>query len=129
MYTPYDRHCAVSELIGKTVETITGMDAGDDEINFKCSDGSVYTMWHAQDCCESVYLADVEGDVSDLIGSPIVVAEEVSSDGAPAPAGGWNESYTWTFYRIATAKGFVVLRWFGESNGYYSEGVDFAKVS
>jgi len=34
---------------------------------------------HYQDCCEHVRLEDVVGDLDDLIGTPIVVAEEVSS--------------------------------------------------
>ncbi len=59
---------------------------------------------------------------------PLVVAEDVSSDDFPAPPGDYVESYTWTFYRLATAKGFVVIRWLGESNGYYSESVDFCRV-
>lgn len=71
---------------------------------------------------------DIEGDVRDLVGQPLVVAEDVSSDDFPAPPGDYVESYTWTFYRLATAKGFAVIRWLGESNGYYSESVDLCRV-
>lgn len=34
-----------------------------------------------------------------------------------------------TFYRIATAKGQVVIRFYGSSNGYYSESVSFAQLT
>ncbi len=72
-------------------------------------------------------MEDVCGDIYDLIGSPITQAEEcVSTD--PLSGHEAYESFTWTFYRIATAKGQVVFRWLGESNGYYSEGVDFVRI-
>lgn len=34
----------------------------------------------------------------------------------------------WTFYKFASAKGYVTVRWYGESNGYYSTSVYFEEV-
>lgn len=125
----YRSQVCFSELKGKTLTKIEGMEVDCSLVKFSCSDGSEYLMYHDQDCCESVGINDVEGDVSDIIGLPVVIAEEVSSEDYPAPSGDYVESYTWTFYRISTQKGMVVLRWLGESNGYYSESVSFAKIS
>ena len=87
-------------------------------------------MLHDQDCCEHVYLEDVNGDLGDLVGVPIVTATEESSGenppGVETPLGS-DDSFTWTFYRISTIKGTVVLRWYGSSNGYYSESVGLNK--
>jgi hypothetical protein len=120
----------ISELIGKTIKEIKG-GAGDDTMTFVCADGTVYTMYHSQDCCESVYIADIVGDLPDLIGTPILRAEESTSGDRPAdlPAPEYEaESQTWTFYKLATVKGWVDIRWYGSSNGYYSEGVTFARA-
>lgn len=114
------------ELKGKTIIKIEGMEKNSDCIEFFCSDGTKYIMDHKQDCCESVYLEDVCGDVKDLLNSPILLAEEVQNADGPALYK-YEESWTWTFYKIATIKGTVTLRWYGASNGYYSEEVDFHK--
>lgn len=95
-----------------------------DEINFYCSDGYLYTMKHFQDCCESVTIDTIDGDFDDLIGSKILMSECESKKGED-DGSGYSESSTWTFYKFATIKGYVTIRWYGSSNGYYSEGVDF----
>lgn len=74
------------------------------------------------------------GDLDSLIGSPITLAEEVVSsnenpEGTPVKEGQDYGSWTWTFYKFATIKGYVTVRWYGESNGYYSESVDFEEIS
>lgn len=129
-YINYGNERNVSALIGKTLIEIRGADQ--DELHFITSAGEEYVMTHQQECCESVNLADVIGDLNDLIESPILQAEEVSNnDLIPSGyvEGDHDLSESWTFYRFATIKGTVVLRWFGSSNGFYSEGVDFGLVS
>ena len=109
----------ISALVGKTISAIDRN--GDKSLTFQTADGEEYVMYHEQDCCESVSIEDLNGDLEDLIGSPILLAEENSSteqpDGVPEPKYA-DESRTWTFYRIGTLKGTVVIRWFGSSNGY-----------
>lgn len=118
---------SISELIGKTFEWIT---VNDDKtgINFRTDDGKEYKMWHRQDCCECVQIEDINGDLQDLIGSPILQAEESVSENADPKPKEYSESWTWTFYKLATAKGYVTLRWLGESNGYYGEEVDLVEI-
>lgn len=113
---------AVEDLRGKVLLSATS-DA--DEVNFTLADGRRFHLHHNQDCCENVYVEDVCGDLADLVGSPLTVAEEVSNYQGPERG---DESYTWTFYRFATSKGFVTVRFLGSSNGYYSERVDFGPV-
>ena len=116
------------EIIGKTFTKIEGY-KGANEIHFYADDGSEYLMHHDQGCCESVDVEDICGDLDDLIGSPILHAEESTSKNTSPPEvtipEEYPDSFTWTFYRISTIKGSVVIRWYGSSNGYYGEGVDF----
>ena len=118
-------------LLGQTATKISGAEKGSDEILFRLADGRTFKMFHGQDCCEQVDIEDIIGDVNDLIGMPFTMAEEVTHqdetpDGVDPPE--HPDSYTWTFYKLATVKGYVTIRWLGESNGYYSESVDFVEV-
>jgi len=117
----------IEELIGKTFANILNKD--NEELIFK-GDKS-YCFYHDQDCCESVNIVDICGDLSDLENSPILKAEErVSENVNPKGLDPLidDDSFTWTFYEFATIKGSVTVRWFGSSNGYYSEKVDFRKI-
>lgn len=98
------------------------IDAGQiDKLCFAFSNGLTMTMYHSQDCCEKVYLHDVVGDLNDLIGSPLTFVDVSTNSNNPPDND--PESYTWTFYKLATFKGFVDLRFLGTSNGWYSENV------
>lgn len=123
----------MESLKGKTITAIE-VNRQRDKFKFSCSDGSTYLMYHDQDCCENVSIEDIAGDLDDLIGSPILRAEEVtSSDNDEWPEDGeepdyWSESHTWTFYKFSTIKGNVTIRWYGGSNGYYSESVSLIRT-
>ncbi len=121
----------INVLIGKTltgIERSSHRNACDEQLIFSCNDGTKYRMYHESDCCESVIIEDICGDLEDLIGTPILLAEESVSvrenpEGVTPPESQY--SFTWTFYKLATIKGYVDIRWYGESNGYYSESVSF----
>lgn len=111
----------IESLIGKV---LTSVKKGDYEITFTAASGHVYRMDHDQDCCESVYIESIYGDLEDLVGSPIIRAEErvvsLPDDYGLSQA---------TFYEISTAKGGVNIRWHGSSNGYYGVSVDFSEIA
>lgn len=119
------------DLKGKT---LTSISVSDDKysIVFITSDDERFMLYHEQDCCENVEIEDICGDLGDLINSPIVVAEEVVNEPNINPVGvpvqEYQESFTWTFYKLDTVRGGVTIRWYGESNGYYSESVEFSKI-
>lgn len=137
-----------SELKGKVLSKIEKID--NEELIFHLETGEKYKLYHSQDCCENVSIEDINGDLEDLIGTPILLAEEVNSEefqknfeeSFKLEEGKedyeWNyknekgeskpESCTWTFYKLASKNGYVDIRWYGESNGYYSEGVSFQKA-
>jgi len=117
---------SIEDLVGRILIRVD-LREGDSEVVFHCLDGARYVMQHQQDCCESVYLQDVIGDVQDLHGM-VTEAYEASSEDVPA-LDGYAESFTWTFYVLSTRRGAVTLRWYGTSNGYYSEGVDFTRAN
>lgn len=129
---PITKDAKFSDLLGKTL-SFAEYTKEDEQIIFQATTGETYLMFHEQDCCESVGIEDIIGDLDDLIGSPILMAEEASSvnedpEGITKQREVGDDSFTWTFYKLATLKGYVTLRWYGTSNGYYSESVDFKEI-
>ena len=124
-FEPYS--CSFSELASKTLEevkVVRDTSDMDDEIIFYCTDGTAYRMYHEQDCCESVTIDDICGDIELLIGKPISFAREATNSGDTED----DDSFTYTFYHIANLNTYVTIRWYGESNGYYSESVTFERI-
>ena len=116
----YSNHVNVSDMLGKTFSRVV---ADEDTVTFQ-NDEVRYVLYHSQDCCESVCVEEIIGDIEDLVGWPLLIArEDHDAEGEELN----EESYTWTFYNFATFKGYVTIRFLGTSNGYYSEDVDCRK--
>ena len=119
LYTPkrYSSPIAIKQLKGVTITAVVYKES--DESLLIHLNTHVLEMIHHQDCCETVYLADVVGSFEDLIGYPLLeVSETIVNNGLIG------ESSTASYYNFKTIKASVQLRWVGESNSFYSETVD-----
>jgi hypothetical protein len=121
-------------MIGKKFRKVYRKDQGigdSDALVFEVDDREAYAMFYERDCCASCSIEDICGDLSDLENAKIVRAEQNGNrekEPSPTPREYQDESFTWTFYRIGTRKGTVVIRWYGSSNGYYSETPCFERI-
>ena len=124
---PITRTRTLYPLLGrvfKRVEALRNCPTFYDSIIFTPEDSLQprIVMEHYQECCEQVRIEDIDGPLSVLEGSAIVQAEETAKVVRDA------DEQRWTFYRLATAKGGVTVRWMGESNGYCSVGVSVLRI-
>ena len=100
-------------MVGCTLTNIEGRE-GSFEMVFRASNGASFHFFGYENAHTRV--EEIVGDTYDLLHTPLLRAYE-----STAPwAGG-----TSTFYHFSTIKGTVTIRWLGESNGYYSEEVQF----
>ena len=116
---PHRSHCDIKDMVGKK---ITGIYYDEDYFQIR-TDDCVYAFYHEYDCCESVWLTQVDGVSDKIIGSRIVIAEVVTDEKYTEDG-----HITWSFYKIGTNKGIIDFRFQGESNGCYSETVDLVKI-
>lgn len=103
--------------------------AGNDTVILTLDNEVHFVLTHEKICCESVEVCDTDNDdfksLRELVGSKLISIEEVADvDCSDEPPCCIDVSSTWTFYNIKTTTDVVQLRWFGTSNGYYSERVD-----
>lgn len=122
----------ISDLNGKTITNIE-VDRVHPKIFLDCSDGTEYLLFRHEDWSEEQSILNINGDPQDLIGNPLLIAEEVTNNGSvrwiknklvidcvAKPTKVHDESFTWKFYKLATIKGSVSLRWYVQSNSCYS---------
>ena len=57
---------------GKTFVRVEGA-VGDGEMLFVTADGERFLFCHQQDCCETVDINDIVGDIQDLVGAPLLI--------------------------------------------------------
>lgn len=120
---------ALEKLKGQTVVEIDGMKEGSEEVTLKTKEGNTLVLRYEHDCCASCSICQVDGDPMDLLGAKLLMCETVTGasigvDEDLDESGndpGEYDSHTWTFVKFASVHGYVTLRWYGSSNGYYSE--------
>ena len=120
-YMDWESEARIEDMVGKVFTRVSG-GVGDLELVFETA-SERFVFFHHQDCCEDVDIDDIVGDLEDLVGEPLLVAEEVTGETPVDFNEADHESVTWTFYKFATRQGYVDVRWLGKSNGYYGEGV------
>ena len=107
-----DTQRGMAQMLGKTFVQVTGS-VDSDGMMFETATGERFLFAHQQDCCETVRINDIVGDLADLVGEPLLMAEEVSGEIPEAKEDEYIDSRTWTFYKFATRKGYVDVRWMG----------------
>ena len=103
-----------NELEGKVIIDVIKKD---DSITFK-TNKQTYVLKHMQECCEDVIIDDICGDLKDLINETIIKAEKVTNENINEEE---ERCFTWTFFHISTLKTNITIKFYGTSNGYYSE--------
>lgn len=118
--------CNFNELIGKTViEFEHCTDCDREYIAFKTNEGLFYLYGTTTPYCSNISIESIVGDLNDLINTPILVSEKATNLGNKSSC----EHFTWTFIKFASIKGYVDIRFYGESSGYYSEDAELHFIS
>ncbi len=118
------------DLLGKVLVGIENIN--NCQLIYTLDSGERYFSYNYDEEFSDIQIEDIDGDLNDLLNSPILIAEEVHSKENLKDCNDGDMdrcSSTWTFYKLATIKGYVTIRWYGTSNGYYAETVSFGKLN
>ena len=108
----------LADTKGWVIESVSGLFKESERVTIKCDLGTiVLSHWH--DCCEVVFVEDFDGDSKSLAGCKIMDFREDTSELEHAYGISGH-----TFYNLITDKHDAMIRWYGESNGFYSISVD-----
>ena len=111
----------IEKLKGQTPVEISGMREGSEEVVIGTKEGNTLLLRYEPDCCATCEIYQVDGDPIDLLGAPLLMCEQVTGESLGFIDDQTEDSHTWTFVKFGTIHGYVTLRWYGRSNGYYSE--------
>lgn len=130
----YPDRCAFDFLQGLTLINIEVR--GGTQITFTSNSGQQFKLFHPQDSWEEVAIEHIEGDLDDLLNLPLIEARETTHaeqqlwaliNSLPEKEDEIDESRA--YYHLATAKGRVIILWYGTSSDCGSEIVHFERFS
>lgn len=106
----------LNELINKKFNLVY---QEDESVVFE-NDNEKLILMHEQDCCEAVWIEDINGDLKDLEDTIIYFAyESINTD----------ENYLeWSFYHFSSHKGTVTIRFCGEESNYSTDARLFREL-
>jgi hypothetical protein len=114
----------LSDTRGWVIESVSGLFLESETVTIFCDKGAI-VLKHWHDCCEQVFVEDFDGDPEALVGATIADFREDTSDVDECLYG----VSMHTFYNLITDKHDAMIRWYGESNGFYSISVDVSVTS
>jgi hypothetical protein len=89
-----------------------------------------FRLFHDEACCEEVQLVKIIGKIESIIGKKITLAEEDSFE-PPWWKGEYSEfsrTHTWSSYYLEAGTSRLELWFLGQSNGCYSEVLEFQEL-
>lgn len=111
-------------LVGKTILSITKEDGGN-SITFEIESGQKIVADCYGDCCSITWVENIENPDA-AIGSPVLVAEDISMPDSDHPEDSKREVVAYYGFKIETLKGTCIIDYRNESNGYYGGNLDWS---